>query len=95
MRDRELMEPSEPIRPEEWRQNYSRRPIERLPGDVLVAFDKIHNLNREKDQLRADLESAKRKLSSANLKVWVLTLLVGGEGVALTVLFKFVLERIH
>lgn len=42
---------SEPI-PETWRQSYLRRPVEKLPGDLLEACDEVRSQRREINSLR-------------------------------------------
>lgn len=61
---------------EEWRANYKQRAIDKLPGDLIIAFDRIHNLQREKEVLQAQLNEANRKLERANLRIWIMSLIV-------------------
>lgn len=62
--------------PEEWRRNYRHRSIDRLPDDLIVAFDRIHTLQKEKDEIQKELIETKRKLDRANLKIWIMSLIV-------------------
>lgn len=83
MRDPLLITNFEPRIPDEWRAKYLDRAVNRLPADLIVAFDRIHKLQREKDLIQADLITAKsdladtkRKLDRANLKIWFMSLIV-------------------
>ena len=67
----------QPRLPEEWRKQYLKRQVDRLPQDVTVAFDRVEMRRRENNQLRQALLSTQKKLDRANLKIWVLSLLVG------------------
>lgn len=76
MRDPLLIDPQGQRIPDEWRRNFLLRPIERLPGDVLIAFDRIHTLQKEKDQLQSQLLETQGSLKQANLKIWIMSLIV-------------------
>lgn len=82
MRDPELIDnqgqPLEPAQriPDEWRANFLRRSVDRLPGDLIKAFDRIWQVEREKDRLAAQLEAAKKKQERTDLKLWLMGLLV-------------------
>jgi hypothetical protein len=76
-------EPAKPRLPEEWRKCYLVRPLERLPADVTQCFDRIHTLQREKDAINGALLRAHRQLGWANMKIWVLGLVVTGQGTVL------------
>jgi hypothetical protein len=80
MQDPKLIDPNEPRIPDKWRRLYLQRPLDKLPADVTVLFDRQEKLSREKDLVQADLMEAQRRLSSADLKIWVLMLVVSGEG---------------
>lgn len=80
VQDPNLIEPAKPRLPDEWRRNYLMRPLEKLPGDVTRAYDRIYTLEREKDAVNGELLRAHRRLGWANLKIWILMLVVSGEG---------------
>ena len=73
MHDPKLIDVSERRIPEEWRRKYMKRPLESLPADVTLAFDRVWQVEREKDQLRSDMQE---KLRRANLKIWVMGLII-------------------
>lgn len=95
MRDQNLIDPSSPRIPDEWRRSYLNRPIERLPKDVMILFDRHVKLEREKDLVHADLIEAQRRLGAADIKIWVLMLLIGGEGAVIGWLVREFLARVH
>lgn len=95
MRDPKLIDPNAPRIPDEWRRQYLRRPLEDLPKDVTVLFDRHEKLSREKDLVQADLIEAQRRLGIADVKIWILMLALGTEGAVIGWLVKFVLARIH
>ena len=81
MRDANLIDVNERRIPDEWRQKYLQRPLRELPADVIKAFDRVWQVEREKDQLRSDMQ---QKLRRANLKIWVMGLIISpivSEGV--------------
>jgi hypothetical protein len=88
MRDLKLIDPAAPRLPDEWRREYLQRPIELLPKDVTVLFDRHEKLSREKDQINASLIEARSTLRIADLKIWILMLVVGGEGAVIGWLVK-------
>lgn len=82
----------EPIR-EEWRQQYLKRSLDKLPGDLAAACDQLRHQRNEMGKLRADLEGTKAKLKWAKWKNNILMASLGGaaaEGmkVAVTHLIK-------
>ena len=83
MKDQDLIDLVSPRIPDEWRRKYLVRPIERLPADMNAAFDRIYKVEREKDQLRADLSG---KLQNQRFSIVVLYLLSIGEAIALCIL---------
>ncbi len=95
MRDPQLIDPAEPRIPDEWRRAYLNRPIERLPRDVTLAFDRLWTIEREKDEMRGELLAAKDQLHWADLKIWILMLVVGGEGAIIGWLVKDFLARLR
>lgn len=62
--------------PEEWRRNYRKRSVDRLPDDLIVAFDRIYTLQGEKDKIQAELLETKEKLRRANQRIWIMSLIV-------------------
>jgi hypothetical protein len=66
--------------PEQWVERYLNREPRQLALDVMRAFDENWKLQRQ--------------LQVADIKVWVLGVLMGGQTVALGWLVKFVLSRI-
>lgn len=62
--------------PEEWRRNYRHRSIDRLPDDLIIAFDRIHTLQGEKDKIQSELLETKEKLRRANQRIWIMSLIV-------------------
>jgi hypothetical protein len=86
-------ETEEHRRPEAWRRQYLRRPIKQLPGDVVQAFDQLHQQRREANTMNRALIETQRKLGIADLKVWVLTLVVTGEGAVIGWLVNKVLAH--
>lgn len=91
MRDLNLMNPEDSPRiSDEWRRAYLNRPIERLPKDVMILFDRHAKLAKEKNQVQAEVIDTKRRLRFANVMIWILTLTAIGEGCAIGWLFKFV-----
>jgi hypothetical protein len=68
--------------PENWRQEYMKRPTEKLPGDLLHACDELREQRREINTLRGQV--LKSKIKNA-----VLMALVGGaaaKGIEVAVL---------
>lgn len=63
-------------RTEELRDFYRNRAIDKLPSDVTKAFDRLWQVEREKDRLAAQLVNTQKKLRHANLKIWLLSLVV-------------------
>lgn len=51
---------SDPL-PESWRQAYLKRPIEKLPGDLVKACDELRAQRRDIDTLRSQLRWARMK----------------------------------
>jgi hypothetical protein len=86
-------EQQQPRIPQEWRRQYHKRPLDKLPGDITIAFDRIEQQRRDADKLRAALLATQGKLGSANTKVWVLMLIVLGEGAVISWLVKMVLAH--
>jgi hypothetical protein len=80
--------------PIEWRRAYLMRPLEKLPQDVTYAFDQLHQQRRETNTMNRALIETKRKLGIADVKVWVLMLVVTGEGVVIGWLAKIVLAHL-
>jgi|HubBroStandDraft_2_1064218.scaffolds.fasta_scaffold18290_7 hypothetical protein len=88
--------------------DYDHRTHEELVGDVkkLHLFtrqlvveknqlqDTTKKLLKEKDQMMATLSKAKRKADTANLKAWVLMLIVAGEGTVIGWLVHEFLSRL-
>lgn len=85
---------SEPRLPEEWKAKYLARPLDKLPRDVNVAFDRIGAISREKDQIQNQLLQAQKDLRRANNRVKLIWgLFVGTWGGILAVL-KWVVPMI-
>jgi hypothetical protein len=61
---------SDPI-PESWRQEYLKRPVAKLPGDLVKAYDELRAQRRDIDHLRA-------QLWRSQLKVLALASVLGG-----------------
>jgi hypothetical protein len=80
MQDKKLIDPAARRIPDEWRRTYRMRPLDKLPEDVTRSFDRIFLLEREKDAINTALLKAQRRLGWANLKIWILMLVVSGEG---------------
>lgn len=96
MRDPNLIDESSGRIPEEWRRQYLQRPIEKLPGDVVKLFDENFQLRKENNQFRADLLNAQGVLRTADLKLWILMLVVTGEGCVIGWLVKaFLAGKFH
>lgn len=85
----------QPRIPEEWRRQYERRSIEQLPGDVIKAFDRLHTQHRELNTTNRALIETQSKLRIADLKVWVLMMIVTGEGVVIGWLVKFAISHLN
>lgn len=84
MRDPLLIDEGEKRIPDEWRRRYLKRSIAELPADVVKVFDRVWAVEREKDKVAGELIETQRKLRQANLKIWVMSLIVSpliGEGV--------------
>jgi hypothetical protein len=92
VRDPKLIDPNEPRIPDSWRRLYLHRPLEKLPEDVTVLFDRQEKLSREKDLVQADLLQAQRGLDRADLRIWVLMGLMGLEACIIGWLVKAFLE---
>jgi hypothetical protein len=86
-------EPQQPRIPEEWRRQYLRRPIDRLPGDIIKAFDQLELRRRDADKMKSQLIETRRMLGIADVKVWVLMGAVTAEGFVIAWLVKIVLAR--
>jgi hypothetical protein len=86
---------SPPRIPDAWRRAYLNRPIERLPKDVMVLFDRHEKLAREKDLVHAELIQAQRSLDKADIKIWILTVAFSAEGCIIGWLVKEFLRRLH
>lgn len=65
--------------PPAWIDGYLKRDRELLAVDVMRAFDETWKL--------------RRKLETAGMKIWILTLLLAGEGALILALLKIVLSR--
>lgn len=81
VRDPLLIDEGEKRIPDEWRRRYEKRAIDKLPADVTKAFDRVWQVEREKDLLRSDMQ---RKLRRANWKIWIMGLVISpiaSEGV--------------
>lgn len=79
-------------RPIEWRDRYLFRPISDLPKDVALLYDAIYAERKEKITIQARLSVAHRRLDSANIKLWVMGILLAGEGAAILKLFEMVMK---
>jgi hypothetical protein len=73
MHDPKLIDVADRRIPDEWRQKYLQRPLRELPADVTRAFDRVWQVEREKDQLRADMQ---QKLRRATQKIWLMGLII-------------------
>ena len=66
--------------PDHWRAKYLDRDVKKLPNDVIHAFDYIHELRKQrrkdKDVIIAELLSTRKRLRRANLKIWIMSLIV-------------------
>jgi len=76
MPDPKVLDNAGPRIPDEWRREYRQRPPEKLANDVTLAFDRLWKMEREKDQLRADLTAIVRY---KNLKIWILGSLAASQ----------------
>ena len=74
--------------------DYSTRSPDELIRDVNVLHDFTRNLVREKTEMEIKLEQTRNRLKFANLKIWILTFVVGAEGAILGCLFKWFVERL-
>lgn len=81
----EPIEPKfDPI-PEHWRQEYSKRPLDKLPGDMVNACDEIRKQRKEINSLRSQVLRSRIKntvlaailggAAAEGLKVGVITLI--------------------
>jgi hypothetical protein len=76
---------SAPI-PEAWRQEYLKRPMAKLPGDLVKACDELRAQRREINTLRAQV--LKSKIKNALLMAMVGGLAAKGIEVAVVGLIK-------
>jgi hypothetical protein len=76
---------SEPI-PETWRQEYLKRPVAKLPGDVLKACDELRAQRREINSLRAQV--LRSKIKNAVLMAMIGGMAAKGIEVAVIALLK-------
>lgn len=60
---------SDPI-PEAWRQAYLKRPIEKLPADLVRACDELRAQRRDIDMLRGQLVEEKKARAAAEKRLW-------------------------
>jgi hypothetical protein len=103
VRDERLIDITEdPLSPrEQYRAEYLKRPVERLPRDVTHAFDRLYRLERQNDELRRALldhqrDSAKQERSYHWLKIWawILAAAVTAEFAAIGGLTSWILDRV-
>lgn len=80
---------SDPI-PEAWRQAYLKRPIEKLPADIVRACDELRAQRRDIDTLRGQVSAAKKKLWQELLNLG----LVGVLGGAVVKGFELLIQHI-
>lgn len=76
---------SAPI-PETWRQEYLKRPIAKLPGDLVKACDELRAQRREINSLRAQV--LKSRIKNALLMAMVGGMAAKGIEVAIVGLIK-------
>jgi hypothetical protein len=69
--------------PDAWRVKYLNRSMDRLPADVTKAFDRLWQVEREKDRLAAALEDTRKQLSWERWKSRALIVVVSGEAVVI------------
>jgi chromosome segregation ATPase len=77
------------------RRNYEKRTHEELLADVNELYDKLISLVRERDELRAQLTKAQRKLDSLNIKFWIVSAAVVSEGCVIAFLANELFSRLH
>ena len=82
-------------RTEELRDFYRNRAIEKLPSDVTKAFDRLWHVEREKDELRSQLEAAKKALKWERWKSRLLIAVVTGEAIVIGWLVNVVSHFLH
>ena len=89
MRDLDLIDnqgqPIEPAQriPDTWRAKYLQRPVDRLPADVMKCFDRLWQVEREKDRIAANLAAAGKSLKWERRIRTVLIAVVTGEAVVI------------
>jgi hypothetical protein len=68
---------SDPL-PEAWRQAYLKRPIEKLPADLVHACDELRAQRRDIDTLRGQVSRAKKRLWKELLNLLLVGVFGGG-----------------
>lgn len=77
MRDPLLIAQGEQRIPDEWRRKYTHeRTLEQIRIDVTGLYDRNWTLRKKNDELLASLLRAQKRLDAANLKIWIMSLIV-------------------
>jgi hypothetical protein len=77
------------------RKNYGDRSHKQLLEDVNALYDKLVLLVRERDELRGQVGRLQRKLSTLNLKFWIVSAAVMAEAGVITWLANQLFSRLH
>jgi chemotaxis methyl-accepting protein methylase len=77
------------------RNEYKRRPVERLPEDLTRAFDRIARAERERDRLASRVIKLETAASSFRTRIWVLGAVAGAEFITIGWLANALLRRLH
>jgi hypothetical protein len=85
----------DPLGPRDrWRQEYLRRPLERLPKDVTHAFDRLYRLERQNDELHDALLKSDSRYHWLKIWAWILAAAVTAEFAAIGGLTNWILDRV-
>jgi hypothetical protein len=77
------------------REQYKRRPVDRLPEDVVRAFDRLARCERERDRLASRLIKLEIAASSMRTRLWALTAVAGAEFAVIGWLAIELLRKLH
>lgn len=69
--------------PDQWRAKYLQRPVDRLPADVVKCFDRLWQVEREKDRIAANLAETGKSLKWERRIRAALIVVVSGEAVVI------------
>ena len=76
------------------REQYKRRPVDRLPEDVVRAFDRLARCERERDRLANRLIKLEIAASSMRTRLWVVTVAATAEFAVIGWLVYALLKRL-